>query len=309
MNALDLKAIFYKELDAIYGKEEVVSFFFLCTEYYLDLPRFQFTLQPEFTLDKTETDAFFKVIEALKQQKPIQYILGETEFYGLPFKVDNNVLIPRQETEELVDLILQNLKKINSVTSNGVNKCLRILDIGTGSGCIAISLAKHLPNAEVYAVDISKEALKIAKQNAESNAVNINFIEADILAHAENSSLCEDAAWPQMGFLFDVIVSNPPYVRELEKAEIQPNVLDYEPHLALFVKDQNPLVFYKAICNFAINNLSLHGQLYFEINQYLGAETKMLLETANFEDIKLIKDLNGNYRILKGTKNQNTLLR
>lgn len=294
MKLLDLKHIFHKELDAIYGKEEVQSFFYLLIEHYLSVPRIQLTLEPEFTSTKSETDLFFKVLEDLKQHKPIQYIIGETEFYGLPFKVNENVLIPRPETEELVDLII----RCHSEHSDESRP--KILDIGTGSGCIAISLAKHLPNAKVYALDVSEKALEIAKFNAKHNNANITFIKADILK-LKDSSLWEDVAERQKGFL-DLIVSNPPYVRSLEKAEIKPNVLDNEPHLALFVEDENPLQFYKAITKFAVENLKPKGQLFFEINQYLGNDTKQLLVDANFEDVELLKDLNGNDRMLKGRK-------
>ncbi len=286
----DLQNIFHKELDPIYGKDEVDSLFFLSTEHYINLPRFQLALQPESTITKGEYDVFFKTLEDLKQQKPIQYILGETEFYGLRFKVNENVLIPRPETEEIVALILQNIKKqkLNS-------KTIKILDIGTGSGCIAVSLAKHLPNAKVYALDVSKKALIVAKANAELNNVEITFIEADILNESTWNLEFKDLE-------FDTIVSNPPYVRQLEKAEIQPNVLDNEPHLALFVEDNNPLKFYKAITDFAVDNLKQKGELFFEINQYLGEETKQLLIDVNFEDIELRKDLNDNDRMLKGRK-------
>lgn len=292
MKAKDLKDIFHKELDAIYGKDEVASFFYLSIEFHLNVARIQLILDPEFTLTKDETDVFFTILEDLKQQKPIQYILGETEFYGLQFNVNKNVLIPRPETEELVDWILKD-SKFKSQNSEPI----KILDIGTGSGCIAISLAKHLPEAQVFAVDISESALKIAKENADRNGVEVEFIKADIL----ESSLWEDVALQQMGF-FDIIVSNPPYVRELEKREIKPNVLDNEPHLALFVENENPLVFYKAITDFAVDKLKSNGSLYFEINQYLGQETKQLLVDAEFKDIQLKKDLNGNDRMLKGTK-------
>lgn len=292
MKALDLKQIYHKELDTIYGKNEVASFFFLCLEHFLDVPRIQLSLEPEFTLKKNEAELFLKVLDELKLQKPIQYILGETEFFGLKFNVNKNVLIPRQETEELVDLIL----KCNSERSE---EPLKILDIGTGSGCIAISIAKNLPNAEVYAVDISDEALEVARENARLNKVNITFIKADILNEANWSSF----STPETSKLkFDIIVSNPPYVRNLEKQEIQANVLDNEPHLALFVEDTNPLIFYKTITKFAVNNLKPNGQLYFEINQYLGEQTKQLLVDASFAKIELIKDLNTNDRILKGTK-------
>ena len=285
----DLQHIFHKELDAVYGKEEVDSFFFICTEHYLDLPRFQLTLQPEFTLNKSETNTFFKVLEDLTQQKPIQYILGETEFYGLPFKVNESVLIPRPETEELVDIIIRSNSELSEESQP------KILDIGTGSGCIAISLAKNIPNAKVYALDVSDKALEVAKQNAKLNNVEVTFIEADILNERSWDLVFEHLE-------FNTIVSNPPYVRNLEKAEIKPNVLDNEPHLALFVEDDNPLQFYKAITNFAVNNLKPKGELFFEINQYLGNDTKQLLVNANFEAIELLKDLNGNDRMLKGRK-------
>jgi release factor glutamine methyltransferase len=292
LKAKNLKDIFHKELDAIYGRDEVASFFYLSIEFHLNVARIQLILDPEITLTKDETDVFFTILEDLKQQKPIQYVLGETEFYGLQFNVNENVLIPRPETEELVDWIIKD-SKFKSQNSEPI----KILDIGTGSGCIAISLAKHLPEAQVFAVDISESALKIAKENADRNGVEVEFIKADIL----ESSLWEDVALQQMGF-FDIIVSNPPYVRELEKQEIKPNVLDNEPHLALFVENDNPLIFYKAITDFAVDKLKSNGSLYFEINQYLGQETKQLLVDAEFKDIQLRKDLNGNDRMLKGTK-------
>ncbi|WP_299122350.1 peptide chain release factor N(5)-glutamine methyltransferase [uncultured Winogradskyella sp.] len=285
----DLQNIFHIELDAIYGKNEVDSFFFLCIEHYLDLPRFQLTLQPEFTISKSETNTFFKVLEDLKQQKPIQYILGETEFYGLPFIVNKNVLIPRPETEELVDLIIKRHSERSKESQ------LKILDVGTGSGCIAITLAKNLTNTQVYALDVSKQAIEVAKENAKWNNVIITFIETDILNESCHSVFDTESK-------FDIIVSNPPYVRELEKREMKPNVLDNEPHLALFVEDENPLLFYKTITDFAADNLELKGELYFEINQYLGDETKQLLLDANFTDVELLKDLNGSNRMLKGTK-------
>ncbi len=304
MKITDLKIIFHNELNAIYGREEVESIFFICTEFYFDFPRIQLILQPEFTISKNEYDTVFKTLNRLKNNEPIQYILGETEFYGLKFKVNKHVLIPRQETEELVNWMIQSLKlKVKSqkfaVTSSAVEKSLQnqlnIFDVGTGSGCIAISLAKYLPNAKIYALDISDEALKVAKQNAQLNNVNIEFIKADIRDTLNWNLFFENLE-------FDIIVSNPPYVRQLEKAEIKPNVLDYEPHLALFVKDNNPLVFYDAIANFASKYLKPNGQLFFEINQYLGNETKQLLKDFNFKTIELRKDLNGNERMLSGTK-------
>ena len=180
MKASDLKQIFHKELNAQYGKDEVESFFFLSMEHYLNVPRIQLALDSEYTISKKELDTFFSLLDQLKDDKPIQYIFGETEFYGLKFKVDKHVLIPRQETEELVDWIISEFKPHDSK--------FRILDIGSGSGCIAISLAKHLPNAEVFALDVSKDALSIAKKNAKVNDVDIQYIEADIL-NAETWSL------------------------------------------------------------------------------------------------------------------------
>lgn len=298
MKAKDLKDIFHKELDTIYGKDEVASFFYLSIEHHLDVAKIQLILDPEFTLSKPETDFFFEILEGLKQQKPIQYLLGETEFYGLQFKVNENVLIPRPETEELVDWIIKDAKsKIQN------SEAIKILDIGTGSGCIAISLAKHLPEAQVFAVDISESALEIATENAEKNNVNIQFIKGDALnlANEDFFPSGKDVSQRQKG-LFDIIVSNPPYVRELEKQEIKPNVLNNEPHLALFVENDNPLIFYKSITDFAVDKLKSNGSLYFEINQYLGQETKQLLVDAEFKAVELRKDLNGNDRMLKGIR-------
>ena len=182
--------------------------------------------------------------------EPIQYILGETEFYGLPFKVTPDTLIPRPETEELVDWISSEIDK------ESLTKEINILDIGTGTGCIAISLAKNLSNVNVFAMDVSEKALKIAQYNAKKNKVTIEFLEKDVLQLAK------------LPTQFDVIVSNPPYVRNLEKKEINPNVLENEPHLALFVDNQNPLIFYDTISDFALQNLIPGGFLFFEMNEY-----------------------------------------
>ena len=287
MKALDLKQIFHNELNAIYGKNEVETFYFLSTEYYFNISRLQLALDSEFTFSKSETEQLINVLHELKAQKPIQYILGETDFYGLKFKVNSDVLIPRPETEELIDWI------IKDNTSRQTDKKLRILDIGTGSGCIAISLAKQIENATVYALDVSNQALDVARTNTEVNQVNIQFIECDIL---------DESSWnAQIGDLkFDIIVSNPPYVRYLEKQEMKPNVLDNEPSLALFVDDENPLKFYNTIAALAVDKLNADGQLYFEINQYLGKEMMKLLDGYKFEGVMLRKDLNGNDRMIKG---------
>lgn len=286
MNLKDIKKKFHQELDAIYASEEVDSFFFILTESFYKVSRIQLAVNPE--LDVAKTDNIFEALDALKQQKPIQYIIGKTEFFGLPFKVNEHTLIPRPETEELVDWIIKEVKIQNSE--------FRILDIGTGSGCIAISLAKNLLNAKVYALDVSKEALKVAKQNADLNDVKIEFIETDIL-------IDRDTRLDAVSHKFDIIVSNPPYVREKEKELMKPNVINNEPHLALFVKDENPLQFYEAITEFASNNLSEKGQLFFEINEYLGSDMIDLLNDNNFINIHLKQDIFKKDRMIKARIN------
>jgi release factor glutamine methyltransferase len=223
-------------------------------------------------------------LEQLKKEIPIQYILGVTHFYGLEFEVNSAVLIPRPETEELVDWIVQKSKIKNQKSK------IKILDIGTGSGCIAIALAKNLPNAQVFALDVSEKALATAKKNAEKNQVQLSFIHQSIL---ETEDLAQE---------FDIIVSNPPYVRELEKHEIKNNVLDNEPHLALFVEDNDALIFYRKIAQLAQKNLKSEGQLYFEINQYLGKETLNLLLEMGFKNCELRQDIYGNDRMIQCSK-------
>ncbi|MDX1768581.1 MAG: peptide chain release factor N(5)-glutamine methyltransferase [Arenibacter troitsensis] len=285
----EIKNIYHLELDPLFPKEEVDSFFYLVIDHYLGLERFVLAMQPNFVVSKDNEEPLFYALSQLKQERPIQYILGKAHFCDLEFGVDENVLIPRPETEELVYWIL------NEVQQGIRQEGLKILDIGTGSGCIAISLAKNLPNAKVYALDISKKALQIAQQNAVDNEVDIVFLEADILSMEGYKDK------------FDVIVSNPPYVRELEKKEMKNNVLEHEPGLALFVSDGDPLIFYKKITLFALNHLKTGGMLFFEINQYLGEEMKQLLEAGNFSEIELRKDMFGNDRMLKAVLNPNGL--
>ena len=280
----EIKNIYHKELDELYAKEEVDSFFYLLIEHYLNLQRFVLALQPNLTLTKEEEQPLFEALSELKLQRPVQYIIGSTSFMDLDFEVNENVLIPRPETEDLIRWIVDEVKTSGPDKKSG----LRILDIGTGSGCIAISLAKLLPDAKVFALDVSEKALETAKRNAERNAVKVEFILADILNFDGFASN------------FDVIVSNPPYVRELEKKEMHKNVLEHEPDLALFVSDENPLVFYKAITQLAKQNLSEEGMLFFEINQYLAKETEALLHQHNFIEIEVRKDIFGNDRMTKG---------
>ena len=235
-------------------------------------------------------------LKRLKNEEPVQYIIGATEFYGFPFLVDKSTLIPRPETEELVEWILLETTKLQR---DQVSKSLQILDIGTGSGCIPISLARNLPTATISAIDISADALKVAIKNATLNKVKVDFIEGNVLdLYAFNEILKQE---PYQQVKFDIIVSNPPYVRELEKIEIQNNVLLNEPHLALFVSDENPLLFYDKIADIAKQHLSKNGLLFFEINQYLGEETIKILAEKGFKNIKLRKDLFGNDRMIKAT--------
>lgn len=286
----EIKDIFHKELGEIYPKEEIDSFFYSCIEHYLKLERFILAIQPGITLTKEEEQPLFEALSELKLEKPLQYILGTAHFMDLELQVNENVLIPRPETEELVQWILLDTEQSGRVIERSRNdRSLQILDIGTGSGCIAIALAKHLPNVKVFALDVSEGALNMARKNAVSNGVDITFLHEDIL----NTELELD---------FDVIVSNPPYVRELEKNEIQKNVKDFEPDTALFVPDEDSLLFYRAIIDFAENHLSEKGKLYFEINQYLGEETKALFHARNFSEIELRKDMFGNDRMLKAIK-------
>ncbi|WP_421149969.1 peptide chain release factor N(5)-glutamine methyltransferase [Seonamhaeicola sp. NFXS20] len=286
MKLKNIKKTFQNQLNSIYNKEEIDNFFFILIEFYFGINRLKLALEPDVNIENSESILY--ALKLLKEEKPIQYILGETEFYGLPFKVNENVLIPRPETEELVDWILNESKTNNQ-------QPITLLDIGTGSGCIAISLAKNLPNAKVYALDVSAEALRIAKQNAELNHVDIELIEDSILDVKNSKLLSEDLK-------FDVIVSNPPYVRELEKELMKPNVLDNEPHLALFVDDDNPLLFYKAICEFSNKNLKEGGKLFFEINEYLGKEMTQLLKDYNFKNIKLKQDIFNKDRMALGIR-------
>lgn len=278
------KDTFFQELSFVYDAQEIESFFFLILESFHRKKRIDLALEPEMEMDALQLLRWESALAELKRQKPIQYILGETEFYGLPFLVNEHVLIPRPETEELVALILAEGKGKREEGK------VSILDIGTGSGCIPIAIKKNLPDAEVYAIDVSEKALATAMKNAALNEVEVHFIQKDILA-------TED-----LGQVFDVIVSNPPYVRHLEKAEIKPNVLEHEPHLALFVADDDALLFYRKIATLAQNHLMPNGKLYFEINQYLGKETLALVESFGFTEVQLRQDIYGNDRMISATK-------
>ena len=266
------------ELQGLYPDTEIKSFSNLIIEKISGFSRTEIIVNKNTLFSEKQRHVIENFIAKLKEYIPIQYILGETEFFGLPFRVNESVLIPRPETEELVDWIRN---------ENDRNANLGILDIGTGSGCIAISLKHEFTNATVDAFDISEKALETAQSNATLNKLEVNFSKVDIL----NT--------PEMEQKWDIIVSNPPYVTELEKSEISPNVLDYEPHLALFVPDNNPLLFYHCIAIFAQQHLKPKGKLYFEINRQFGKATVDLLTAMGFGNVELRKDISGNDRMVR----------
>ena len=287
------KTHFFDSLRNIQEEQEIESFFFILTEYLHNLKRVDVALNPNFELSEDDVEKWNAILAELQLEKPIQYITGEAWFFGLRFEVNENTLIPRPETEELVDWILS-----SSITQHPT--LLTILDIGTGSGCIPISLKANLPQANVSAIDVSEKALEVAKRNATSNKVEINFFQTNILEVEDLSQLPSPITdYPSP---YNIIVSNPPYVRNLEKEEIKKNVLDYEPHLALFVEDTDALLFYRKIAQLALKNLSPNGLLFFEINQYLGKETVELLQNLGFKNIELKKDMYGNDRMIKCKK-------
>ena len=283
MKIKEYRTQFIQELLLIFDEGEAESFFYLILEEKQQLKRIDLALHPDLTFSKEQMLVWNSLLEQLKCEVPVQYLLGKTSFYGLDFEVNPTVLIPRSETEELVDWI------IKSLNSRIGNSKLKILDIGTGSGCIAISLAKNIENAQVFAIDISDKALATAKKNAEVNNVEVTFLHQNILDTAD------------LNQNFDIIVSNPPYVRNLEKQEIKKNVLNNEPHLALFVEDNDALIFYKKIAKLAQQSLSQNGELFFEINQYLGQEMIEMLEKMNFRTIELRQDIYGTDRMIRAT--------
>lgn len=274
---------FKTQLQEEYPPEEISSFFNILMQSFLGMNRIDLALDPKREINSLENGKFEEALQRLVNHEPIQYITGETEFFGYSFRVNNNVLIPRPETEELVQWILgENLLS--------QKRELSILDIGTGSGCIAISLALRLPEAKIYAMDISKSALEIAAENALLHNANVQFIQTDILS------------LESLPGKYDIIVSNPPYVRELEKHNMHKNVLNHEPSLALYVYNEEPLIFYKKITKLATHSLKKSGLLYFEINQYLGKETLSMIENMGFET-ELRKDIFGNDRMIRGREN------
>lgn len=268
---------FREDLSDLYDTTEIDSLYSMVVEYVLGFTNTQQLLYSNNEIDQEKWQNFQDILSKLKVNEPIQYIINESDFYGLKFSLQNNVLIPRQETELLVDLIIKEHK----------NKEVKIIDIGTGSGCIAISLKKNLPQAQVTAIDISDKAIAVAKKNAQSNNVEVNFVQTDI-----------QTLKTELGS-FDIVVSNPPYVMDSEKELMKPNVLNHEPHLALFVPDNDALKFYKAIQKFVALNLLKGGQVWLEINEALGKETAEIFIGDKLKHTSIIDDLNGKQRFVK----------
>jgi release factor glutamine methyltransferase len=281
-NIGELSSGFKRELKEQYSLPELQNFLYLIFQNLMELSKTDIHINPGKEIPDHIMFKINEIINELKEYKPIQYILGETEFYGCDIKINENTLIPRPETEELVRWILDE--------TDG-NRC-KIFDIGTGSGCIAVALAKNNISAKVFASDNSEEALKVARENAGINNTDIIFFHFNI-NYPETSDI--------LG-LYDIIVSNPPYVTESEKRQMKKNVLKYEPHDALFVPDSDPLIFFRAILKFAESKLQPGGNIFFEINERFGKQMIQLLEKFNYHHIILRKDINNKDRMIKGTK-------
>ena len=279
MNLEEFYKLIQVKLDRKFDKNEVEEFFFRLIDHYCQVDRLKYILNSKLELNKIEEVNLVRSIKFLEKESPIQYITGQTQFMGMNFTVNKNVLIPRPETEELVRWIVQDLHS---------NK--RVLDIGTGSGCIAISLSKLMDNCIVFGWDISSDALDIASKNSKNNSVNVKYDLVDIT----NEKQCSEK--------FDIIVSNPPYVTQDDKLLMSKNVISYEPHIALFVKENDPLFFYKKILNFSKKNLISNGTIYFEINENFSKQVNKLLKKEGFHDIIVRKDFRGKYRMVKATK-------
>lgn len=271
----DILPYFLNELLDFYPQNELKSIMYISIDFHLGLAKSGTILQSERILKDEEISVFINIVDRLQKMEPIQYILSETKFYGLSFHTKKGILIPRPETEELVDWIIKD--------NQGSEK--KYLDIGTGSGCIIISLAKNLKGT-FDAIDISEKSIRISEENSIKNKVNINLKQKDIL-HSELKGV------------WDVIVSNPPYVLRSEKEVMNKNVLNWEPETALFVEDTDPLLFYEEISKKALTVLRKNGYLYFEINENFGNETIKLLEEIGFVNIELKKDINGKDRMIK----------
>lgn len=277
----DLLPYFKRKLKSVYEEDEIENIFFRITEDTLNLSK-RSVLSEDKRLTESELLTFKEYVDRLTANEPLQYILGEADFFGLKFKVSSAVLIPRPETEELVDLIIK---------ENQLKSSFDLLDIGCGSGCIPISLKKNIRDAKITSIDISPQALEVAKKNSEQLNTEVVFLEMDVFS---------DSVYGLPSY--DIIVSNPPYIADSEKDAMHANVKDYEPNLALFVRDDDPLIFYKRIFQFAKSNLKSHGLIYFEINPHYADELIKLAFQNQFSSALIIADLTGNNRFLKITK-------
>ncbi len=301
----DCRKYYAGELEKLYGSDEANALIMILLEHYFNIDRMKIALEPDLRLSESELLTLHFAVKELLKNKPVQYIIGETEFCGMKFCVNENVLIPRPETEEMVKSLELKVKgylyspsfrpdiERREMVAEKSPANISILDIGTGSGCIAISLAKLIPDSDVTAVDVSEKALEVAKKNAEANEVSVTFIKDDIL-NPQNRDLLNGQ--------FDIIVSNPPYVCESEKSEMRANVLDYEPSTALFVSDNDPLVFYRKILEFAQKALKPNGEVWFEINEKYGNETAELCHSEGFKNVEIIRDFRERERILRARR-------
>lgn len=282
----DVVAFYKKELAAIYTESELQNITNWIFEKQLKLTSSQTILNPSFRVNQSDLIILEQMCYKLKAHKPIQYVLGEAEFYHLKFKVNQNVLIPRPETEELVDMVI---KKFKTSTQT-----LNILDISTGSGCIPISIKKNISAANVYGLDVSIAALEIAGHNAVANKVDVNLFKADVLAE----NVAEIILNQTKNQKIDVLISNPPYVLQSEKDGLEPRVKNYEPHLALFVADNDPILFYRKIAQLAKNILTTNGNLYFECHTLYAEAVYQLLTEMKFNEVNLLKDMAGMTRFV-----------
>ena len=271
-------------LNANFRNEESKSLIYQLFLHFFGVEKIDFIKDTEKRLSESELLKIHFAVKDLLTNKPIQYIIGETVFKGLKLRVDSNVLIPRPETEELVEILL--------ARENLSDSKKKILDIGSGSGCIGISIKKEHPASEVLGIDISFRAIQIAKENAALNQCAVDFVETDFM---------DEDVWNDLG-MFDIIISNPPYVRESEKRLMQKNVLDYEPEKALFVPDSDPLLFYEKISRFGKTHLASNGVLYFEINEAFGVELKELLKRLKYRSIVIVQDVYGKDRFIRALK-------
>jgi release factor glutamine methyltransferase len=278
------------QLYEIYDDREAANIADLVIENITGFRKIDRILNKQFPLNEKQPRQLQNFTSELLQHKPVQYVLHEAWFAGMKFYVDENVLIPRPETEELINWIIEDLPlTTRHLTLTTHNSLLTILDVGTGSGCIPIALKKKLSSPEIEAIDLSEQALNVAKQNAQTHNAKIKFKLVDILAKDSWQSLP----------MYDVIVSNPPYVKKSEASAMHAHVVEHEPHLALFVPDEDPLIFYKAIAQFGLMHLNKNGKLFFEINESFGAEVTQLLQQNGYINVEQKKDMQGKDRMIK----------